>query len=101
MIARRDPIDAAMRKESGIGVFAASSYSGRNRSMAAIAYGTGRLVTAEISAAGSDGRKHGFFVRVLRALDEARRLQARRVVERYAHLLPPGRDWHFIDEGWR
>ena len=66
--------------------------------MTAAVYGISRLLTTEVSAAESDGRKHGFFVRLLRALDEARRLQARRVVERYAHLLPPGRDWQFIDE---
>ena len=93
--ARRDPIDEVMRK---IGASAASSYSGRNQCMAAAVYGNGRLLTTEVSAAESDGRKRGFFVRLLRALDEARRLQARRVVERHAHLLPPGRDWQFIDE---
>ena len=64
--------------------------------MAAVAYGTSRLVTAEVSAA--DGRETGFFVRLLRALDETRRLQARRVIARYAHLLPPGHDWHLDDE---
>jgi len=67
--------------------------------MAAVAYGTSRLVTAGISAA--DGREQGFFARLLRALDEARRLQARRVLERYAHLLPPGHDWHLDNEDWR
>ncbi len=101
MIARSDPVDEVMRREGKIGAFAASSHSGRNQSMAAAVYGISRLVTTEISAADPDGRKQGFFVRVLRALDEARRLQARRVVERYAHLLPPGRDWQFIDEEWR
>ena len=98
MIARRDPIDGVMRRDGKIGAFAASPYSGRNQSMAAVAYGIGRLLTTEISAAESDGRKQGFFIRLLRALDEARRLQARRVVERYAHLLPPGHDWCFKDE---
>jgi len=98
MIARRTPIDGAIRKKGSIDAFAAGSYSGRNQSMTAAVYGISRLLTTEVSAAESDGRKHGFFVRLLRALDEARRLQARRVVERYAHLLPPGRDWQFIDE---
>jgi len=98
MIAWRDPIDEMMRKESRIGAFAASSYSGRNQSMAAVAYGTSRLLATEISAAASDDRKQGFFARLLSALDEARRLQARRVVARYAHLLPTGHDWCFKDE---
>jgi len=72
MIARRDPINAVVRT--------------------AVAYGTSRLATAEVSAA--DGREQGFFARLLKALDETRHLQARRVVERHAHLLPPGHDWH-------
>jgi hypothetical protein len=57
--------------------------------MDAVTFGGARTAATAVAESVWVGPRRSFFARFFAALKEARRMEARRVVERYAHLLPP------------
>lgn len=64
--------------------------------MVAATCGTARITAADIAEHARPKPREGFVVRLMRSLAETRRLQARREILKYAHLLPPDHSWREI-----
>jgi hypothetical protein len=57
--------------------------------MNAVTFGGARTPATALAKSARVSTRWSFFARFVDALKETRRQEARRVVERYAHLLPP------------
>jgi hypothetical protein len=58
--------------------------------MSAVTFGGVGTPAAAAGESTSFGSRRSFFARFFEALKETRRREARRVIETYTHLLPPG-----------
>jgi hypothetical protein len=58
--------------------------------MSAVTFGGAGTPAAAAGESASFGSRRSFFARFFEALKETRRREARRVIETYTHLLPPG-----------
>jgi hypothetical protein len=60
--------------------------------MNVVTYGGARASAARVARNIQDGARRRFFARFMDALRETRLREARRIIERYAHLLPQADD---------
>ena len=58
--------------------------------MSAVTFGGAGTPAAAARESASFSSRRSFFARFFEALKETRRREARRVIETYTHLLPPG-----------
>jgi hypothetical protein len=64
--------------------------------MAAATCGAARITAADVAEGVRPKLRRGFFARLMESLAETRRLQARREMAKYAHLLAPDHSWREI-----